>query len=47
MLTAQNLRQVGDDAGKDNANDQAEDEEEVVEQGRLERIGAIAGWHSM
>jgi hypothetical protein len=29
--------------GKDNANDQAEDEEEIVEQGRLERIGATAG----
>jgi hypothetical protein len=28
---------------KDNANDQAEDEEEIVEQGRLERIGVIAG----
>jgi hypothetical protein len=26
---------------------QAEDEKDIVEQGRLERIGATAGWHSM
>jgi hypothetical protein len=38
MLTAQKLGQAGHDAGKDNANDQVEDEEEIVEQGRLERI---------
>jgi hypothetical protein len=38
MLLAQQPGQTEDNAGKDDAQDQADDEKEIVEQGRFERI---------